>query len=129
MLKLWWCPITHVVILLPFLGRFLLYPSKKMYNSTVHSRKCLCMSCSFNLLGHRWYKETKNISSSLANVTVIRLQRLVMPRKNTYSSTFSYIPEIHNAWKVSKSGVISGPHFPVFAPEITPYLDTLQTVI
>ena len=50
------------------------------------------------------------------------------------------------AWKVSKYGVISGPHFLVFGlkpeiygvfipntgkyePEITPYLDTFHTVI
>ena len=39
------------------------------------------------------------------------------------------------AWKVFKQGVISGPYFPVFCPntgkyelEITPYLDTFQTV-
>ena len=31
-----------------------------------------------------------------------------------------------NKWKVSKYGVISGPCFPVFRPEITPYLDTFQ---
>ena len=32
------------------------------------------------------------------------------------------------AWKVSKYGVISGPYFPVFRPEITPYLDTFHVV-
>ena len=32
------------------------------------------------------------------------------------------------AWKVSKCGVISGPYFPVFGPEITPYLDTFHAV-
>ena len=37
----------------------------------------------------------------------------------------------HTAWKMSKYGVISGPHFPAFSPntgkygpEITPYLET-----
>ena len=35
---------------------------------------------------------------------------------------------IHTAWKVSKYGVISGPYFPVFGPEITPYLDTFRAV-
>ena len=42
---------------------------------------------------------------------------------------------IQTAWKVSKYGVISGPHFPVFGlntgkygPEITPYLDTFHAV-
>ena len=33
------------------------------------------------------------------------------------------------AWKVSKYGVISGPYFPVFWPEITPYLDTFHVVV
>ena len=44
----------------------------------------------------------------------------------------SELPDMHTAWKVSKYGVISGPHFSVFSPnagkyepEITPYLDTL----
>ena len=32
------------------------------------------------------------------------------------------------AWKVPKYGVISGPYFPVFGPEITPYLDTFHAV-
>ena len=30
------------------------------------------------------------------------------------------------AWKVSKYGVFSGPYFPVFGPEKTPYLDTFR---
>ena len=41
----------------------------------------------------------------------------------------------HNAWKVSKYWVFSGPYFPVFGlntgkygPEITPYLDTFHAV-
>ena len=34
----------------------------------------------------------------------------------------------HTAWKVSKYGVISGPYFPVFGPEITPYLATFDAV-
>ena len=32
------------------------------------------------------------------------------------------------AWKVPKYWVISGPYFPVFGPEITPYLDTFHTI-
>ena len=32
------------------------------------------------------------------------------------------------AWKVSKHGVFSGPYFPVFGPEKTPYLDTFHAV-
>ena len=39
------------------------------------------------------------------------------------------------AWKVSKYGVVSGPYFPVFSPnignygpEITPYFDTFHAV-
>ena len=35
---------------------------------------------------------------------------------------------VHTAWKVSKYGIISGPYFPVFEPEITPYLDTSHAV-
>ena len=42
----------------------------------------------------------------------------------------------YTVWKVSKYGVISGPHFPVFSPnteiyglEITPYLETFHTVL
>ena len=30
---------------------------------------------------------------------------------------------------MSKYGVISGPYFPVFGPEITPYLDTFHTAM
>ena len=44
--------------------------------------------------------------------------------------------QIYTASKVSKYGVISGPHFPAFVlntgkygPEITPYLDTFHAVI
>ena len=36
--------------------------------------------------------------------------------------------DVVTAWKLSKYGVISGPYFPVFGPEITPYLDFLQAV-
>ena len=39
-------------------------------------------------------------------------------------------------WKVSKYGVISGPHFPVFSPsagnygpQIPPYLDTFHAIL
>ena len=34
----------------------------------------------------------------------------------------------HTAWKVFKYGVISGPYFAVFGPEITLYLDTFHAV-
>ena len=47
----------------------------------------------------------------------------------------SELPDMHTAWKVSKYGVISGPHFSVFSPnagkyepEITPYLNTFHAV-
>ena len=33
------------------------------------------------------------------------------------------------AWKLSKYGVIFGPNTGKYGPEITPYLDTLHTVI
>ena len=43
--------------------------------------------------------------------------------------------EYNTTWKLSKYGVISGLHFPVFGlntgryvPEITPYLDTFYAV-
>ena len=32
------------------------------------------------------------------------------------------------AWKVAKYGVISGPYFPVFGSEITPYFDSFHAV-
>ena len=38
-----------------------------------------------------------------------------------------YLSNCDTAWKVSKLGIISGPYFPVFGPEITPYLDTLRS--
>ena len=34
----------------------------------------------------------------------------------------------HTTQKVSKYGVISGPSFPVFGPEITPYLNAFHAV-
>ena len=36
--------------------------------------------------------------------------------------------KLNTAWKVSKYGVISGPHFLVFRPEIAPYFDTFHAV-
>ena len=36
--------------------------------------------------------------------------------------------EAFTAWKVSKYGDFSGPYFPVFGPEKTPYLDTFHAV-
>ena len=36
--------------------------------------------------------------------------------------------EINTAWKVSKYGVFSGPYFPVFWPEKTPYLEAFHAV-
>ena len=41
---------------------------------------------------------------------------------------FSFITRF-TALKVSKYGVFSGPYFPVFGPEETPYLDTFHAVI
>ena len=35
----------------------------------------------------------------------------------------------YTAWKVSKYGVFSGPYFPAFGPEKTPYLETFHAVI
>ena len=54
-----------------------------------------------------------------------------------WDKTKSYhtLPYEDTAWKMSKYGVISDPHFPVFGlntgkygPEITPYLDTFHAV-
>ena len=45
--------------------------------------------------------------------------------------TFNWTSSIfycNKAWKVFKYGVFSGPYFPVFGPEKTPYLDTLYAV-
>ena len=44
-----------------------------------------------------------------------------------YLSVFRLNTEIYS-WKVFKDEVISGPYFPVFGPEITPYLDTFHAV-
>ena len=35
---------------------------------------------------------------------------------------------MNNAWKVSEYWGFSGPYFPVFGPEKTPYLDTFHAV-
>ena len=35
---------------------------------------------------------------------------------------------LYTVWKVSKYGVFSGPYFPAFGPEKTPYLDTFHAV-
>ena len=37
--------------------------------------------------------------------------------------------QVFTAWKVSQYGVFSGPYFPIFGPEITPYLDTFHAVL
>ena len=71
-----------------------------------------------------------------------------MPFVNKFCSNLKYYNTAHDtpdgdfnycsntAWKVSKYGVISGPHFPVFrlntgkyGPEITLYLDTFHAVL
>ena len=36
---------------------------------------------------------------------------------------------VHTSWKVSKYGAFSGPYFPVFEPEKTPYLYTFHAVV
>ena len=46
-----------------------------------------------------------------------------------YASVKGTYGAISTAWKVSKCGVISGPYFSLFGPEITPYLDTFHSVI
>ena len=48
-------------------------------------------------------------------------------RENPYSGIYNAV--IDTAWKVSKYGDFSGPYFPVFGPEKTPYLDTFHAVI
>ena len=52
-----------------------------------------------------------------------------------FSQNCLFVKKENTAWKVSKYGLISGPHFPAFrlnaekyAPEITPYLDTFHAV-
>ena len=42
--------------------------------------------------------------------------------------TSSRMDIFSTAWKVSKCGVFSGRHFPLFRPEKTPYFDTFHTV-
>ena len=53
-----------------------------------------------------------------------------------YGTVSTEIAFLLTAWKVSKYGAFSGPHFPVlglnmekYRPEKTPYLDTLHSVI
>ena len=41
---------------------------------------------------------------------------------------FSKVMFSITAWKVSQYGVFSGPYFPVFGPENTPYFDTFHAV-
>ena len=36
--------------------------------------------------------------------------------------------DVSTAWNLSKYGVFSGPYFPVFGVEKTPYLETLHAV-
>ena len=47
---------------------------------------------------------------------------------NVLGFIFSNVTDLHTAWKMSKYGVLSGPYFPVFGPEITPDLDTFHAV-
>ena len=49
--------------------------------------------------------------------------------ENLVSIKTKFVPKKYTAWKVSKYGVISGPYFPVFEPEIIPYLGTFHAVI
>ena len=39
------------------------------------------------------------------------------------------VDQFYTAWEMSKCGVISGTYFPVFGPEITPYLGTFHAVL
>ena len=41
----------------------------------------------------------------------------------------SFLCNEYTAWKMSKYRVFSGPYFPVFGPEKTPYLDIFHPVI
>ena len=63
--------------------------------------------------------------------------RSVKPRCNDYNliRNIVTVTTTYTARNVSKYGVISGPHFPLFGfntgkygPEITPYLDTFHAV-
>ena len=57
---------------------------------------------------------------------MICVKAISSSEKSTYSNTVFYARTL---WKVSKYGVISGPYFPVFEPEITLYLGTFHVVI
>ena len=63
---------------------------------------------------------------------------MVINNKRKYSWKCAILltnPYFHTAWKVSKYGAFSGPHFPAFSPNTgkygqgkTPYLDTFHAV-
>ena len=63
---------------------------------------------------------------------------MVINNKRTYCWKCAILltnPYFHTAWKVSKYGAFSGPHFPTFSPNTvkygqgkTPYLDTFHAV-
>ena len=48
--------------------------------------------------------------------------------KKSSNTSISEISRLTTGWKLSRYGVFSGPYFPVFGPEKTPYLDTFHAV-
>ena len=66
------------------------------------------------------------------SVNFAKFLRIPFPQ-NTSGGCLCFVIETSaekcTAWKVSKYGVFSGPYFPVFRPEKSPYLDTFYAVM
>ena len=58
----------------------------------------------------------------------VLIENIIVITLYTFRLHSVFTTDSFTAWKVSKYGVISGPYFPAFGPEITPYLDTFHAV-
>ena len=97
----------------------------KEQTSAIFAKK----SSNINTLMIKIIVKLKNIIIILVNTELLHMayviRNIVCQKKFLWFFTMN---QTITAWKVSKYGVISGPHFPVFGPEITPYWDTFHVV-
>ena len=88
----------------------------------------LTTSSSSDLIKQRLIK-SRNFYHQCLKSVIASLTRTSIQRAQTTKFRKNANMQYHTtAWKVSKSGVFSGPYFPVFGPEQNLFLDTFHAV-
>ena len=96
----------------------LFFPNFFFDSPWFHLRKCAYQELK-NVRFSDVFKEIKRVKAR--SIRILRSCQIVMDAwRFIYSQT---------AWKLSKYGIFSGPHFPVFEPEKTRYLDNFHAVL